>query len=478
MLESTLEKKPEGLLILEGFVSLFTDLLFKTKLYSYNEKYLGRLTAEAQQNLEEILRRKNKLTFRYMNGHLYLNNFRVDMDRRKGKGRDIFHNAIERMNMREIEIQEGVREDELRAFAEICVAADREDRSADMSEMWGRIRRIRITNRGVISARKHSNRRVEPQRAADPSSTRKGVKEVGGAIGHVLKRLHKIELGQARNAGKRIINLISDGEKYYYAVLLLKSLKSFDEYTFNHSVNVCVIATSLASSLGFSEAEKDRLGIAALLHDIGKTYVPKKIITKKDRLTPVEWQHIKKHPVNGARILKEEGGDSFIQRIAYEHHLRFDMKGYPALSGNYKVLDESFIVQIADSYDALTTRRPYRKQLSPFEAVSFMQKKRGTEFHPNFIDIFMTTLGNLPIGSMVTLDSGEKALIVDIHTETGKFPAARIIKDSEGRQVKGEVIIDLNEKDPRSGTYLRSIKSVADNPLRDVEIGEYTMGRK
>jgi len=188
-------------MILENFVSLFTDLLFKTKLYSYNREYLRRLTASAHRALEEILAGKNNLTFRYINGHLYLNNFRVPIDRRKGRGNDVFQNAIERMNMREIEIRDGIMEDELRAFADICVAADREDRSADLSKMWGRISKIRITNGGVFSREERKNQEAAIHIAPKPSSSLKGVKEIGGAIGHVLKRLHKIELGRSRNAG-------------------------------------------------------------------------------------------------------------------------------------------------------------------------------------------------------------------------------------------------------------------------------------
>jgi hypothetical protein len=154
------------------------------------------------------------------------------------------------------------------------------------------------------------------------------------------------------------------------------------------------------------------------------------------------------------------------------------MKGYPSVSDNYRVMEESYIVQIADSYDALTTRRPYRKQLSPFEAVSFMQKRRGTEYHPRFIDMFMTALGNLPIGSLVTLDSGEEALVVDIDGGPEGLPVVRVIRNPDGTPAPEQTVIDLNEKNPDTGTYIRSITNVADNPLRDIDIGEYTMGRK
>jgi hypothetical protein len=153
------------------------------------------------------------------------------------------------------------------------------------------------------------------------------------------------------------------------------------------------------------------------------------------------------------------------------------MRGYPNVRKNQKVLDASYIVQIADTYDALTTKRTYRKRLNPFEAVIFMQQMRGKEYHPHFIDIFMTVLGNLPIGSLVQLDSEETAIVVDTDDGMGNLPSVRVIRDSNGFAVGSNIIVDLNEKDTKTGKYLKSIKNVLDTPIRDVDIGHYTIGR-
>jgi putative nucleotidyltransferase with HDIG domain len=240
-------------------------------------------------------------------------------------------------------------------------------------------------------------------------------------------------------------------------------------------VNVAVISAAIARSVELDEAFVDSIAHAALLHDIGKLYVPKEIIHKGGRLTPSEWQAVKKHPIDGERILREERLDLLTRRVAYEHHMRHDLTGYPTPKTGYAVHQASEIVRIADSYDALTTKRPYRKQINPYEAIKLMVKSSGTEFHAEYLSAFLRVLGNIPIGSILKLSTGETALVVDI-SGADALPRVRILKDSYGKEVNEEIIIDLNERDPRTNAFMRRIETIVEQAVRDVEIGKYIAG--
>ncbi|HSG29548.1 MAG TPA: HD domain-containing phosphohydrolase, partial [Candidatus Krumholzibacterium sp.] len=296
---------------------------------------------------------------------------------------------------------------------------------------------------------------------------------IGREVETVLDKLEKIRSLEGKNAGRSILRMIEGGGANEKIVLFLKSLRNYDDYTFAHSVNVAVISTATARHIGFDEAAAGRIGLAALLHDIGKIYVPRHIIRKNGRLSPSEWQIIRRHPVDGARILQGEDLEEDLWRVAYEHHMQYDLSGYPNMKEGDSLLDASHIVRIADTYDALTTKRAYRKQISPYEAIKLMSKTRGSEFHPEYFDTFMHMMGNIPIGSTLELETGETVLVVDIEGRTGMLPRVKLLRTSEGRPVEGGKIIDLNEIDPRTRKRRYRIIRIENSPVRDVEIGKY-----
>jgi hypothetical protein len=153
--------------------------------------------------------------------------------------------------------------------------------------------------------------------------------------------------------------------------------------------------------------------------------------------------------------------------------MRHDLSGYPSPKAGFEVHKASEIVRIADSYDALTTRRPYRRQISPYEAVKLMAAGSGSEFHPDYFSAFLRALGNVPIGSVLKLDTGETVLVVDIIGGSEDLPRVRVLADASGKTVHGDVIFDLNERDPATNEPRRRVVSVVDQPVRDVEIGQY-----
>jgi HD-GYP domain-containing protein (c-di-GMP phosphodiesterase class II) len=167
-------------------------------------------------------------------------------------------------------------------------------------------------------------------------------------------------------------------------------LQAQDDYTVAHSLNVCVMVVAQAARLGLSEAVIRDIGLAALLHDIGKELVPAEILNKPGKLDPGEFAKISLHPVLGATHLRKISlGSDLPVIVCYEHHIRHDRSGYPTPRFPDVPHPASQMTQIADVYDALRTYRPYRTSLDRETAIGILREGRGTEFEPVFLDRFL-----------------------------------------------------------------------------------------
>jgi putative nucleotidyltransferase with HDIG domain len=171
---------------------------------------------------------------------------------------------------------------------------------------------------------------------------------------------------------------------------MLASLKSVDEYTFTHAVNVGILTMSLAESLGFSGSHLKDIGTAALLHDVGKIQIPEEILQKKGALDSGEREIMESHSINGARqLMKIKGLPRLALIVALEHHLKYDGGGYPRVKGKWQTNIISQIVSIADVFDALRTKRPYREAMSPDEVERILRLGSGVSFNPLLLEHFL-----------------------------------------------------------------------------------------
>ena len=179
-------------------------------------------------------------------------------------------------------------------------------------------------------------------------------------------------------------------------LLVMASLRDTDEYTFTHSTNVCILNLAQAMSLGIKGQLLNEIGVSAMLHDIGKLFIPEEILTKKDKLSDVEFELMKQHPIKGARYLLETPGVPRMASIAaFEHHAKFNLQGYPKLPTDWRLNLCSHFTMISDFFDALRTRRPYREPLELDQISSMMQGMMGNELHPALTRNFLNILSKL-----------------------------------------------------------------------------------
>ncbi len=251
------------------------------------------------------------------------------------------------------------------------------------------------------------------------------------------------------------------------AILGLTMLSSYDNYTFNHSVNVGILALSLAQHLEHSETLQLQVGVAGLLHDIGKTFTPLNILKKPGPLSDDEWEIVRRHPLDGTRLIERmEGHPPGTPLIVLEHHMGYNLRGYPKPSGsNHQPHPGTGIVTISDCYDSMTTLRAYQERLEPREALKKMNSLAGKHFDPKTLKSFIQMLGIYPIGSLVRLSSGEIALVTGVETGDPNHPRVKIVTDREGKKLPEYQEMKLAE-DPQG----REIITTVDFMAKDVDL--------
>jgi HD-GYP domain-containing protein (c-di-GMP phosphodiesterase class II) len=256
-----------------------------------------------------------------------------------------------------------------------------------------------------------------------------------------------------------VTNLIEDDEVY----AAISTIRVFDDYTFTHSVNVAMLSMCIGRRINLSRRTLVNLGICALFHDLGKIEIPTEVLHKKGTLDDRELLMIEEHSLNSARLLlKLKAAPSSKARILvpiFEHHLKYDLSGYPHADWKKPLTLFGKIITIADRYDTLTSSRSYRKSLlSPDRVLGYMFDRAGKDFDPTLIKVFINILGVYPIGTLLRLDTDELALVVSSPSRTfSKRPLVCVLeKESDGSYNKKE-IINLDERDTATGKYVREV---------------------
>jgi putative nucleotidyltransferase with HDIG domain len=215
----------------------------------------------------------------------------------------------------------------------------------------------------------------------------------------------------------------------YLEFFKLAVVKEYDVSTFTHVLNVSILSMHFASRLGFSKDDCIEIGIAALFHDIGKVYVSRKIIKKTDKLTDVEFSAVKSHTVLGAEILLNyvETLGILPVVVAFEHHLKYNLQGYPKVPFLRPLHMASLIVTICDVYDALTQRRSYKRDYPPEVIYEIMLRERGALFDPDLFDKFFLVMGVWPVGTIVRLTDQSIAIVRREGTTSIFTPVVEIV---------------------------------------------------
>lgn len=269
-----------------------------------------------------------------------------------------------------------------------------------------------------------------------------------------------LNLRNARLLANSLVKVILQDRN---ALLGVAALYQHDEDTCHHSVNVAVLSLMLGLRMGVEESMLPALGTAALLHDIGKMRIPRSLLGKSSHLTATEQSVLERHTIHGAALVQHlRGLSQTAMLVALEHHLNYDLSGYPRL---LKIEHQHLftqVVAIGDFFDASTSaRRTDRKPLLPDQAVQAIVAGGGTRFEPTLAKLFFHTVGAYPVGSVVRLSSGEIAVVFRTAEGHPLQPPLKMVRDAQGAVID-PVLVDLSQDGRRIAYSIDPIKASID----------------
>ena len=432
---------------------LFTNNLYKlirtAQIHDYKNIATIAALDKTMESIKILLDRGGPFPLRLHQEHLFIDDVKIRVDIENFLACTSLINEMKKRGVGSITFSQQTTLDELSRF--IYAFNSLEIKSAEpFQELEHRLSSQGINNITVS--------RIEKRDEEDGIHIKQDSKEM--ATNLYFKTLSAVsdimDSAKLKNAvgikkAKRLVHSMVDLMVREESTLLgLTTLRSYDEYTYNHSVNVSILSIAIGQRLGYDRKELSDLGMATLFHDIGKIDLPIEVLNNPSEFTPEEWQIMRTHPVNGVKTLLRLKGlqEQAIRMIltSFEHHLNYDLSGYPKLASARKISLFGRITSICDCYDALTSARVYnRSPLVPDKALSYMMRKSDTAFDPLLLKTFVNVVGIYPVGTIVLLNTQQLAVVVKANANPANIhkPCIKLITDSQGNETDGK-IIDLS----------------------------------
>lgn len=469
---------PERAKLANHLITKFHVLMRISQIYDSKNVALRQFIEESLHTINTFIAREGFLHLQIVGDELFLNEHRF---RYSIEGFNSFKYVLTQWKKRSIgavRFNQHLDEETLRTFIYILMSLEEggEENARRFNEM--------LQERGILSIEisplEVSDREEGPHHLEKEDPREVGKKVFFETIGTFKEVVTHIKGGQQADIRKlkrlvrKAVRLVMEDESI---LLGMTTIKNYDEYTFNHSVNVSIFSMAIGRRLGLSRSALSELGIAAMLHDIGKSKIPLEILNKPSSLNEEEWGLMKRHPLMGVEIilnLKQLGEVNPRMVIGiFDHHLKNDLSGYPKLFRKKQVSLFGRIIQIADAYDAMTTPRIYKKvPYTPEQALAIMLKDREVQFDSILLKIFIGLVGIFPIGSLVLLDTHEIGIVFRPNPDPQWMDRPQVIlvgKDERGKGKKE--LVDLTERDGKG--FKRSIVKTLDPNKYHIDIVKY-----
>jgi putative nucleotidyltransferase with HDIG domain len=315
-------------------------------------------------------------------------------------------------------------------------------------------------------------------RAPFVKTIEKARKAYAKALDQTKRIITDVKMGRQvdyRSSAEALDGVIESAIQNADTIVCLSKLSRYDSYTYSHSINVAAIAVVFGEYVGLSREELTTLGVAGMLHDLGKTAISNRIINKRGRLTRSEFEEIKKHPVYGLNILKKaKEMPPAVLRAVEEHHEKFNGSGYPHGLSKDDISVFGRILSMADVYDALTSDRSYKNAILPNKALAIMYGMRDQDFSAREVQLFIKCLGIFPSGSLVRLSTGNYGVVFESNPEKPLLPKIKVILDEDLSPIPAK-LVDLAV--PDNGSALK-IVDCADPAQYQINLRPYFHSRE
>jgi len=462
------------------FITKFYRLLKGTAIYDRKNVNIDRLTQECAQVINNIVRSEGNLFLKIVRDNFFFNNIRIIVSPDKFPIFKAFWQDMRKRWIGEVEFSEEVNGDHLKDFIYLLSGLEENSESNYLYvKKQLEYRSIESIEVGKLEFYKDEEIYV------DSEDQKKYSKEVYfksiGLVKEVVDGIHQqkaLNIRKAKRLMQNAVNVIMQDDS---TLLGLANIKNYDEYTFNHSVNVAIYAIALGQRIGIPQKHLSHLGMAGLFHDMGKTKIPKEILNKTGKLSPEEWATMRSHPVIGTELIMrmKEWGELSTRMIegAFEHHLRYDLTGYPRLTRKREISLFGRIITIADFYDALVRPRVYNRFPYVSEKIlGIMLERSGKDFDPAIVKVFINMIGIFPLGTLVLLNTNEMGIVIQIQEEAELIdrPKVCLLYYSDGEYRKGKAV-NLREMDEVTKNFKRSIVKTLDPNEYNINVVEFLM---
>jgi len=411
------------------------------RTHDVNNQAFQRQLHDCQTVLQKLLDAEQEVALAAASGYFYLNGARI---RASASLLPVYHalmEELERRGLGGIRFAEGLTPAELERFFQLFVAAD--DPTV-AEQVLGDLQAAQIDHVALIGLAEIEDDEVTRtlDQRGDASSERGRAQRVfwRAVLGtkKILMRAAQTGRPDLRHAKRLIQPFVDQIMNHEYSIVGLTALKDHDEYTYAHCVNVSILSVSMGHVLEMPRQSLADLGVAALLHDVGKLAVPGDVLRKPAKLDPEEWKTMRRHPIEGVKMMFRMPGLSGLtidaMRCCFEHHMNIDGSGYPKMSAPWGQGTMSRIVALADCFDAMTAHRAYHdRPFTPFEALQYLLGKAKSSFDPAVRWALVRTVGLYPPGTVMLTSSGTAVLSQTPNPDDLVRPTCRVLVHPDGR---------------------------------------------
>ncbi|HET9948078.1 MAG TPA: HD domain-containing phosphohydrolase [Longimicrobiales bacterium] len=471
---STLNYQEEGRRLLIALYGALSAL----KLYPVENETVQQALTELHALMERVVQADGGAEVRVVGDFFFLNETRLRLDLSNFATFGSFASALQRHGIGAVEVVPGIERSEWAPFLSMLLRPPAGD-GTPFDGFMERFAGAPVQHIHLRSATDVENPAANEEALVAAKRTyAQSVKVAREVLGDM--RLGKaVNVRKVKRAVQGIVDQVLSNES---SMITMTTLRDFDEYTFTHSVNVSIFSVIIGQRIGLDRIQLYELGLGALFHDIGKQRLDIDIINKPGGLSDEEWVHLKEHPTEGMLLLFDMHGFADVpyrqMLMAYEHHMKIDVSGYPQNRRPREPTLFSRIVAVADAFDAGTSVRSYQYEPWPPDAVLQEMRdnpKRG--FDPLLVKVLITATGVYPVGTLVILDTHELAVVAKVNPnpELLHRPIVRVISDSVGLPLSEPRTVDLAESEPATGAPRYQIIKTTDPQKYGIRVSDYLL---
>ena len=437
------------------FLLRFSAVIRTAKTHDVSNQAFQRQLGDFLAILQTLFEEENEVALAAVADYFYLDGRRIKAN---ASLLPVYHGLLgefERRTLGGLRFLQGAHPAELERFFQLFMAAENPAIAETLPQAIeeARIEHVVTIPASEIDADDLSRQLTEQKEKTERGRARRIFWRAVLGTKKVLLRAQQTGRPDLRQAKRLVQPVVDSIMKHEYSIVGLTAVKDHDEYTYAHCVNVSILSVGIGQALGLPRQVLADLGVAGLVHDIGKLAVPGDVLRKPAKLLPEEWAMMKRHPLEGVKMTMRMPGLSMLtldtMRVCLEHHMAFDRTGYPEVAQEWGQATLSRIVAVSDCFDAISAHRAYhRRPRSPFEALAYMLGPTRVSFDPAALWGLVRTVGLYPAGSVLQTDTGRLVLALSPNVEDPRRPFCRLLTDDDQNTLSPEQAEEWNPMPP------------------------------